>query len=62
MVQGVDYILCFFKDFKTYSGLCPFTIFPWCQGVYTTAGQTPALQQNLQSSEKSQHLKEKHNN
>ena len=29
--------------------------------VSTMAGQTPALQQNLQSSEKSQHLKEKNN-
>ena len=32
-----------------------------CQCVYTMAGQTPALQQNLQSTEKSQHIKEKHN-
>ena len=35
--------------------------FPLGVSVYTMAGQTPALQQNLQSSEKSQHFKEKHN-
>ena len=60
-VQGVHLILCFFEDFKIYSGLCPLSVSPRFQCVYTMAGQTPALQQNWQSSEKSQHFKEKHN-
>ena len=42
----------FFEDFKIYSGLWPLLVSPRCQCVYTMAGQTPALQQNLQSSEK----------
>ena len=37
-----------------------FLCFPWFQCVYThQAGRTPALQLNWQSSEKSQHFKEK---
>ena len=40
----------------------PDSVFPRCQCVYThQAGRTPALQQNWQSSEKSQNYKEKHN-
>ena len=42
----------FFNIFRT-------LVSPRCQCVYTMAGRTPALQQNWQSSEKSQHLKEK---
>ena len=50
----------FFQIFKKYSGLWPFSVFPRCQCVYThQAGITPALQQNWQSSEKSQNFKEK---
>ena len=49
----------FSKIFKVYSGLWPHSVSPWCQCVYTMAGQTPALQQNLQTSEKSQHLRKK---
>ena len=38
----------------------PDSIFPQCQCVYTyQAGRKPALQQNWQSSEISQHFKEK---
>ena len=50
--------MCFFsEDFKT---IRPFSLFPRCQYVYTRqAGRTPALQQNWQSSEKSQHFEEK---
>ena len=42
--------IVFFEDFKYIpdSGL---SVSPWCQCVYTMAGQTPALQQNWQSSE-----------
>ena len=40
----------------------PDSVFPRRQRVYThRAGQTPALRQNWQSSEKSQQFKEKHN-
>ena len=47
---------------KEYSEIWPFSVFPWCQCVYThQAGRIPALQQNWQSSEKSQNFKEKHN-
>ena len=54
-------IVCFLKILK-YSWLWSFSVFPRCQCVYTNqAGRTPALQQNWQSPEKSQHLKEKHN-
>ena len=38
----------------------PDSVFLWCQCVYTNqAGRKPAMQQNSQSSEKSQHFKEK---
>ena len=42
----------FFEDFKIYSELWPLSVSPRCQCVYTMAGQTPALQQNWQSSVK----------
>ena len=52
-------IVVFLKILK-YSGLWPFSVLPLCQCVYThKAGITPALQQNWQSSEKSQNSKEK---
>ena len=55
----IKYCLFFPKILK-YSGLWPFPIFPLYQCVYThQAGRTPALQQNWQSSEKSQNFKEK---
>ena len=50
----------FFPKILEYSRLWPFLVFPPCQCVYThMAGRTPALQQNWQSPEKSQNLKEK---
>ena len=50
----------FFLKFLKFFGLLPFSVFPRCQCVYThQAGRTPALQQNWQSSEKSQRFKEK---
>ena len=60
-VQGVNWILCYFEYFKIYSGLWPLSFSPWCQCVYTMAGQTAVMRQNWQSSEKSQYFKEKHN-
>ena len=49
-------IVVFFRIFKN----IPNSICPRCQCVYThQAGRKPALQKNWQSSEKSQHLKEK---
>ena len=60
-VQGVQLVFHFFEDFKIYTGLWPLSVSSWCQCVYTKAGLTPALQQNLQSLEKSQHFKEKNN-
>ena len=40
----------------------PDSVFSRCQCVYThKAGRTPALQQNLQSSQKSENFNEKHN-
>ena len=49
----------FFPNFSKYSELC-FPTVSVC--VYTyQAGRKPALQQNWQSSEKSQNYKEKHN-
>ena len=51
--------MCFFEDFRIYSGLWPLSVSPRCQGVYTMAGQTPAMKQNWQNSENSQHFKEK---
>ena len=59
MIQGVHQILCFFEDCKIYSILWPLSVSPRCQCVYTKAGQTPALQQNFLSSEKSQYFKKK---
>ena len=51
-LQGV-----FYKILK-YSGLLPFSVFPWRQCVYAhQAGRTPVLQQNWQSSEKYQILR-----
>ena len=50
----------FFSNILEYSGLWPFSVFPRYQCVYTyQAGRTPVLQQNWQSSEKSQYFKEK---
>ena len=50
----------FFLKILEYSWLWPFTVFPWCQCVYThQAGRAPALQQNWKSSEKSQNFKGK---
>ena len=60
-VQGVHEKLFFFEDFNIYFGLCPLSVSPRCQCVYKIAGRKPALQQNLQSSEKQQLFKEKHN-
>ena len=57
----IKYCVWFFEDFKIFRTLA-FLGFPSVSVcVYTMAGQTPALQQNWQSSEKSQHFKEKHN-
>ena len=57
-LQDVHYY--FFLKILRYSGLSPFSVFPRCQCVYThQAERTPALQQNWQSSEKSQSFKEK---
>ena len=51
---------CVFSKILKYSGLLHFSVFPRCHCVYThKAGRTPALQQNWQSSEKSQNFKEK---
>ena len=47
----------FFEDFKIFRTLA-FLGSPHSQCVHTLAGQKPALQQNLQSSEKSKHFKE----
>ena len=49
----------FFPKILKYSEIWPFSVFPRCQFVYTHhAGRKQALQQNWQSSEKSQHFKE----
>ena len=62
-VTGWSLNSVFFSKILKYSGLLPFSVFPRSQCVYTLqAGRTPALQQNWQSSEKSQNFKEKHNN
>ena len=42
----------FFKDFKIYSGLWSLSDFPRCQCVYTMAGKTPALPEELAESQK----------
>ena len=59
-IQGVHLILFFFLKILKYipnSGLSRFPL-----GISVcVAGQTTALQQNWQSSEKSQHFEEKHN-
>ena len=48
--------MCYFRFFLN----IPNSVFPRCPCVYTRqAGRKPALQQNWQSSEKSQHFKEK---
>ena len=57
----IIYFVFFFEDFKIYSGLWPLSVSPRYHCVYTMAGQKPGLQQNWQSSENSQHFKEKHN-
>ena len=50
----------FFRIFKIFRTLAFFSVFPRCQCLYThQAGRRPALQQNWQSSEKSQNFKEK---
>ena len=52
--------MCFILKISKYFGLWPFSVFSRCQCVYThQAGRAPALHQNWQSSEKSQHFKEK---
>ena len=57
---GCSLNIVFFLKILEYSGLWSFSVFPLCQCVYThQVGRTPALQQNWQSSEKSQHFKEK---
>ena len=57
---GCSLNIVFFSKILKYSRLLPFSVFSRCQCVYTyQAGRTPALQQNRQSSEKSQHFKEK---
>ena len=48
----------FFENFKIYSGLWPLLVFQRCVNGPLN-GRTPALQQNWQSSENSQHFKEK---
>ena len=57
---GCSLNIVFFPKILKYSGLWPFSVLPQCQCVYThQAGRTQALQQNWQSSEKSQNFKEK---
>ena len=57
---GCSLNIVFFPKTLRYSGLWPFSIFPRCQCVYThQTGRKPALQQNWQSSEKSQNFKDK---
>ena len=49
-------IVFFSKDFRIFQTLI-FSVFPWCQCVYThQEGRTTALQQNWQSSEKLQNF------
>ena len=54
-IQFIKYCV-FWKNLK-FSGLLAFSVFPRCQCVYTH--QAAALQQNWQSSGKSQNFKEK---
>ena len=59
---GCSLNIVFFSMILEYSGLWPFSVFPSArrQCVYThQAGRKPALQQNWQSSEKSQNFSEK---
>merc|ERR1711860_37289 len=57
---GSSLNIVFFPKILKYSELWPFSVLPLCQCVYThQAARTPALQQNWQSSEKSQNFKEK---
>ena len=57
---GCSLNIVFFQKILEYSELWSFSVYPRCQCVYThQAGRTPALQQDWQSSEKSQHFKEK---
>ena len=55
-IQDVHKKLCFFKGSNLYSGLWSLSVSARCECVCTIAGQTQALPQ---SSEKSQHFKEK---
>ena len=49
----------FLEDFEIFFEPWPLLVSPRCGvSVYTMANQTQALQQNLQTSEKSQHFKE----
>ena len=60
LAVGCSLNIVFFPKILKYSRLWPFSVFPRCQCVYThKAGRKPALQQKWQSSEKSQHFKEK---
>ena len=59
-IKGCLLNIVFYPKILKYSGLWPFSVFPRCQCLYThQAGRKPALQQNWQSSEKSQIFKEK---
>ena len=59
---GCSLNISFFPKILKYSGLWPFFVLPQCQCVYKhKAGRKPTLQQNWQSSKKSQHFKEKQN-
>ena len=52
--------IVFFKKILKYSGLLPFSVFPWCQCVYThQAGRTPA--ELAEFRKVTQNCKEKHN-
>ena len=60
LYTGCSLNIVFFPKILKYSGLWPFSVLPRCQCVYTRqAGRKPALQQSWQSSETSQHFKEK---
>ena len=60
VATGCSLNIVFFSRILKYSGLLPFSVFPWCQCVYTQqTGRTPALQHNRQSSVKSQNFKGK---
>ena len=59
-LTGCSLDIVFFPKILEYIGLWSFSVSPRCQCVYThQAGRTPALQQDWQSSEKSQHFEEK---